>query len=118
MNETTKHANRLVELACNLANEIEALGMDKYEELFGKSLRIGIRTCSIDLRQGAKAIIQLQEDVVRQKERAEFSKVGEEEMKDFIVDIFGDENAYMLSDEHKEKLKAFVNDLFKEDEDD
>lgn len=104
---------KLAELSLQIANII-----DRNDEngncILAVELGYGYLALSGYLRSGAKAIADIQmdySDAINAKQMAELS---ESQMREFLTDIFGDEESETLDDEYKQKIKDFVIELLKE----
>lgn len=68
---------------------------------------------SISLRRGVKAVIDLQDDYSKALEYQNYAEIGEKAARDFLQEVFGDEEIDMINDEDKQKIKEFVQQLMK-----
>ena len=82
------------------------------------TLGAGGRVVSARLRAGAVSVIKLNADLHRARERERFQKIDANSCREMIIDIFGDETAVDLTDEMKSKIRKYVSDLMKDDEED
>lgn len=105
--------NKLVELSLRIANYVDEHGRNGDTDL-GDELGLGYRTLSSYLRDGVKAIVEIQEDYQIAMERRELAEINEEEIRDFLTEIFGDEEPETLNDEYKRKIKEFVGTILNE----
>lgn len=104
--------NKLVEISLRIANYVDEHGRNGDTDL-GDELGLGYRALSSYLRAGAKSIIDIQADYQLAIEKKELAEIGEQEMRDFLTEIFGDEESETLNDEYKRKIKEFVGALLK-----
>lgn len=81
-------------------------------------MHLGYRALSQYLRQGVKAIIDMQDAYANAKKEMNLATSSEQEARNFLKDIFGDEDIDSISDENKAKIKEFVSTLFCDDDDD
>ena len=107
---------KLAELSLKIANVIDRQG-EKRNFSFADELNMGYRALSIYLRQGVKAIVDIQENYSNVKEKMELAELSEQEARGFLRDIFGDEDIDSISDENKAKIREFVSELFCDDDD-
>lgn len=116
--DTFTDLNALAELCLNIANII-----DRRAEENGKGdydideLGMGYRAADYYLRQGVKAIVDIQNMYAYEKEKADLAKISEQVANDFVKDIFGDEEVTSINDKDKERIRQFVQDIYKEWED-
>lgn len=100
--------NRLINIMIDLADIADA-GKGDFPYL--DSLGMGCRALSGYIRQGVKDIIDLEHDYYNQINRTEYAESAKKEMDEFLYDIFGEEEAYTLNDDHKQKIREFVRGL-------
>lgn len=101
--------SKLVEICLRIANIL-----DKDEDGTGSYLEeigLGRRALSVYLRDGAKAVIEMQGELTYAKDTAKYAKESERDMQAFLVDIFGDENPEFMSEDDKNQVKQFVREL-------
>ena len=77
-------------------------------------LGLGYLALSGYLRAGVKAIIDIQNDLANARADREYARISEQSMREFIVDIFVDEEPETLNDEYKKRIRDFVGELLKE----
>lgn len=109
MKSKTEDINYLVKICLDLANIVDRNGEDGVGYL--KDLKLGHRALSVSLRRGVKAIVDLQEDYSKAIEYREYAEIGEKEAKDFLKEIFGDDEIFTINDEDKNKITEFVRQL-------
>lgn len=107
--------NRLVKIILDIADVVDEKG-ENGETTYIKELSLGYRALSGYLRQGAKAVIELQESNRNAKDKLEYKNAEIEELKQVSGKIFGDIDLDYFSDEEIEKIKAFITKLIKEAE--
>lgn len=101
-------------LCYRMASLIDEKG-EMGDEFTLTSLGMGYRAASGVLRNGIMAVIDLEANYHQEKEKANLAKIGEDEMHDFIVDIFGDEDIYTINDEAKSRMKKLVEEINREE---
>ena len=104
--------NRLIEICLDIADYYDKKARDDYKDDMADSIGLGVRSLPSYLREGAKAIITMQTDYYRTEEMELHYKEQYEEQKEYMSDIFGDDEAENLYPEDKAKIKAFVKTLF------
>ena len=72
---------------------------------------LGYRAASDRIRNGIIAVIELSRECRNERERAKLAKIGENEMRNFMVEIFGDEDFYTVNDEIKDSIKKAARDI-------
>lgn len=77
---------------------------------FTDGLGLGIRSYSGYIRQGVKDVIDLKQENMQLKDELEFAQ---DELKEY-KEIISPDNFYDLTDEHKEKIKSFCEELLDE----
>lgn len=101
--------NRFLRIALDSA--LIADNADPVNNDFLNMLGCGIRTYSIYTREGVKAVIDLQEENVRLKDKVKFLEDDLKIYREFesIIDVGTIE---MLSEDEKAKVVEFINSLF------
>lgn len=66
------------------------------------------------LRDGVKSAIDIQDKYSSLKNRLNYTEESEKDARNFLEDIFGDREPDTLNDEHKEKIREFISNLFKD----
>lgn len=105
--------NRFLRIALNgasIADDADPINND-----FFNALGCGIRSYSNYTREGVKAVIDLQEENVRLKDKVKFLEGDLEIYREFesIIDVGTIE---MLSEDEKAKVVEFINSLFDKEE--
>ena len=107
---------KLAEISLNIANVVDRQGANDDCSL-ADSLGMGYRALSSYLRQGVKAIVDIQERCTGAQERAQLAEISEQSARYFLKDIFGDEEIDSVSDDDKNKIKEFVSALLNSEDD-
>lgn len=115
MSEIFKNLNRLAELCLNIARVAEEAAEENKKCVYLEDLKLGYKALSRHLREGVKAIIDIQEMYVHAKEVVEFAESGENKARDFLGEVFGDRNIECVNNEYKNEIKAFVKKLLEEE---
>ena len=108
---------KLAELSLKIANIVDRQGENDDFRL-ADSLGLGYRALSSYLRQGVKAISEIQERYSIAHEKTKLAEISERDARNFLIDIFGDEDIDSVSDESKAKIKEFISTLLYDDDDD
>lgn len=104
---------KLSEICLRIANIADRNGESGEFELCDE-LGLGYLALSSYLRAGVKAIADIQNDLANARESAHLARVSEESMREFLADIFGDEEPETLNEEYKKRIREFVQGLLKE----
>lgn len=110
--------NRLVDICMRIADETERNAHEK-EQIYVQEYGMGYRCITDGLRNGIKAVLDMQLEINNLKDNLKFARMGEKNARDFLLEIFGDAEVDTLNDEYKAKIKEFVQslDVYKEVED-
>lgn len=108
---------RLAEISLQMASIVDRKGESGKHEYLNE-LGYGYLALSGYLRAGVKAIADIQMDLANARSDAHLARVGEESMREFLADIFGDEEPETLNEEYKNRIREFVQGLLKEMDDD
>lgn len=106
------YVTRLVQTCLDIANIADEKG-EKNERILDE-LGLGYRALSGILRRGCKEIIDLQDSYHAAVEAKQLAKIGEKSAHDFLEDIFGDRDIDTINDKDKERIKAFVKQIYAE----
>ena len=105
---TRNYINELVRLCLDMAELADTHGEQNDEYDFLRELGLGFRAFSGTLRRGVIEIVNLQSSYHKEAENARLCKIGEEEMQDFVKDVFGDPEVYTINDKDKHRIREFV----------
>lgn len=114
MNTKTDYLNRLAELSLRIANLIDRRA-ENGDDSFPSELGYGYLALSGYLRDGVKAIADIQNAYSNAVEMRKLAEQSEHDARAFLVEIFGDEDVDSLNDEYKEKIRNFVAGIFSSD---
>lgn len=109
------YLTKLAELSLRMANIIDRNGENE-NFAFADEVGLGYLALSGYLRAGAKAIADIQMDYSNAKSKQKLSESSESQMREFLTDIFGDEESETLNDEYKQKIRNFVKELLKSED--
>lgn len=107
----TNYLNKLAEISLNIADIVDEDGKNNTISSYADTLGYGYLALSRYLRDGVKAIADIQMECSKAKANEALAKISETEMKDFLFDIFGDSEIHTLNDEYKNRIKDFVSSL-------
>lgn len=116
--EKSRKVNRLLELCLRIADWndrcVEAQGEYGFDSPLTKELGLGYLALSGYLREGVKEVINLQDALSNARSRECLAKVGQKSAEDFLEDIFGDREIDSINDADKERIRAFVAQIYAE----
>ena len=113
--QITKDINRLSQLCLNIANLCDrAAELDGIKEYISDNLGLGYRALSVYLRKGVKSMIDFQDMYSTSVEKKNIAELGEQSARDFMTDIFGDEDIDSINDKDKVRIRDFVQQIYKE----
>jgi len=113
--QITKDINRLSQLCLNIANLCDrAAEVDGIKEYISENLGLGYRALSVDLRRGVKSMIDFQDMYSSAVEKKNLAECGEQSARDFMIDIFGDEDIDAINDKDKSCIRDFVQQIYKQ----
>ncbi len=108
-----KNLDQLLSLCHELADYIDSRG-ESGDNFTLCGLGLGYRVTSGYLREGMKAMIDLEEAYHQAIEEKKLAMIDRDQMRDFIMDVFGDKEVYTLCDKYKERIKKFVEEINEE----
>ena len=104
------YITRLMQVCLDIANLADEKG--EQDEFILPELGLGYRALSGILRRGCKDIIDLQGKYHAAIEGKNLAKIGEKTAYGFLEDIFGDREIDSINDKDKERIKAFVKQIY------
>ena len=107
---------RLAEISLRIASITDRKG-ETGERSYLDELGLGYLALSSYLRAGVKAIADIQNDLANARSDAHLARVSEQSMRDFLTDIFGDEEPETLNEEYKKQIREFVQGILKDIDD-
>lgn len=111
MKSKTKEITNLIKICLDIANIADR--KDEEGNAYLEDLGLGYRALSISLQQGAKAVIDLQDDYSKALEDRGYAETGEKEARDFLLEVFGDQEIDTINENDKQRIKDFVKDIMK-----
>ena len=106
------YITRIIQVCLDIANIADEKG--EQGEFVLPELGLGYRALSGILRRGCKDIIDLQGKYHAAIEGRDLAKIGEKTAYGFLEDIFGDMEIDSINDKDKERIKAFVKQIYDE----
>lgn len=105
--------NELIKICLRSASVV-----DEYELInqYCKDMGLGIRSYSGYVREGVKAVIDLQAENMRLKDKVERLEDNIEDMESFLEDVIDVEDIHFLKPEDKAKIKAYTNQMLEVEE--
>ena len=104
---------KLAEISLRIANIADRKG-ESEELIYLDELGLGYRALSGYLRAGVKAIADVQEDLSRARANKNCAEISQQSMREFLTDIFGDEEPETLNEKYKQRIREFVQEILKE----
>ena len=105
--------SRLAELCLRIANVIDRHG-EKNDYEFSDEVGLGYLALSGYLRDGVKAIADMQMDYSEAVSMKNLAELSENEAREYLKDIFGEEDVDSLNETYKARIKEFAQSLFAE----
>lgn len=106
--------NSLLADVLNIADAVDRRA-EKENVIYLEALGLGYRALTSHLREGAKAIVDMEEELTEAREQVKNAKIEEQERTDFLKDVFGDEEvAESFIEEEKQRLRDLVAEIEKE----
>ncbi len=79
-----------------------------------RELGLGYRALTSYLRKGVQEVISLQMNYHSACAQRNIEKSIQESQKEYLLDVFGDEEPYSINDKDKQRIKEFVQSIFAE----
>ena len=106
--------NKMLGIVLRIADIVDRHGEKGEECYILDELGYGYLALSGYLRDGVKSAIDIQDKYSSLKNRLNYTEESEKDARNFLEDIFGDREPDILNDEHKEKIREFISNLFKD----
>lgn len=105
--------NKLIEICLRSASVV-----DEYELInrYCTDMGLGRRSHSSYVREGVKAVIDLQAENMHLKDKVEHLEDNIEDMESFLEDVIDVEDIHFLKPEDKAKIKAYINQMLEVEE--
>lgn len=111
-----KKLNRFLQICLDIAEWYDRKGEEE-RNFFGnemtKSIGLGYKAMTGYLRTGVKEVIDIQSKYHTAQEKAYYAKSNEKDKRNFLIEIFGEEEPETLNDEIKAKIKNAVHEILK-----
>ena len=110
MTDWSNKINRLIKIMLDLAN----ISDEEKETPFDRKMGLGYRAFTSYIRNGCKEIIDLQDNYYSALESKDYAERMLKSNEEFIERIFGDLNVTEFNDEEIARIKAVVDAIEKE----
>ena len=111
------YLNNMLKICLNIADYYDNKG-DTDEDFLGdeltRELGLGYRALTNYLRKGVQEVISLQMNYHSACAQINIEKSIQESQKEYLLDVFGDEEPYSINDKDKQRIKEFVQSIFAE----
>ena len=111
------YINNFLKIALNIADYYDNKGNndeDFLEDEMTKEIGLGYRALTSYLRKGVQEVITLQSNYHKACEQRNYEKSIQECQREYLLDVFGDEEPYSINDKDKQRIKEFVQSIFTE----
>ena len=108
-----RNLNSLLKDIMNIADAADRRAEDE-GIIYLEGLGMGYRALTSHLREGAKAIIDMQEELTMAREEAEIAETAKQECIYFLKDVFGDAEPDCFNEDERQKLRDLVAEIKKE----
>lgn len=107
----------MLKICLNIADYYDNKGdtdEDFLDDELTEELGLGYRALTNYLRKGVQEVISLQMNYHSACQQRNFEKSIQESQKEYLLDVFGDEEPYSINDKDKQRIKEFVQSIFAE----
>lgn len=111
------YLNNMLKICLNIADYYDNKGNEDEDFLddgLTKELGLGYRALTNYLRKGVQEVISLQMNYHNACFERNYEKSIQESQKEYLLDVFGDEEPYSINDKDKQRIKEFVHSIFAE----
>lgn len=111
------YLNHMLKICLNIADYYDNKGdtdEDFLDDGLTRELGLGYRSLTSYLRKGVQEVISLQMNYHSACAQRNFEKSIQESQKEYLLDVFGDEEPYSINDKDKQRIKEFVQSIFAE----
>ena len=111
------YLNNMLKICLNIADYYDNKGNEDEDFLddgLTKELGLGYRALTNYLRKGVQEVISLQMNYHSACAERNYEKSIQESQKEYLLDVFGDEEPYSINDKDKQRIKEFVQSIFAE----
>lgn len=111
------YLNNMLKICLNIADYYDNKGdtdEDFLDDELTEELGLGYRALTNYLRKGVQEVISLQMNYHSACQQRNFEKSIQESQKEYLLDVFGDEEPYSINDKDKQRIKEFVQSIFAE----
>lgn len=113
MNDKTNKLTSLVGILMKMACIIDRHG-ENGDSQFADEIGMGYLALSSYLRDGVKAIVDMQMEYSEAIANKQIAELSEQYARNYLKEIFGDEDIDSINERYKLKIKEFVQSLFNE----
>lgn len=108
--------NNMLRICLNIANLVDEWGQENNPagRVVTDELGLGYRALSSYLREGVKAVIDLQAAYRDAIERRDYAVMAKEEAENFLEDVFGDRDIDSINDDDKKRIRALCRQIAEE----
>lgn len=109
------YLNNMLKICLNIADYYDNKGdtdKDFLNDELTKELGLGYRALTSYLRKGVQEVISLQMNYHSACEQRNIEKSIQESQKEYLLDVFGDEEPYSINDKDKQRIREFVQSIF------
>ena len=109
------YINNFLKIALNIADYYDNKGNngeDFLDDEMTKEIGLGYRALTSYLRKGVQEVITLQSNYHKACEQRNYEKSIQESQKEYLLDVFGDEEPYSINAKDKQRIKEFVQSIF------
>ena len=111
------YLNNMLKICLNIADYYDNKG-DTDENFLDdgltRELGLGYRALTNYLRKGVQEVISLQMNYHSACAQRNIEKSIQESQKEYLLNVFGDEEPYSINDKDKQRIKEFVQSIFAE----
>ena len=111
------YLNNMLKICLNIADYYDNKGdtdKDFIDDDLTKELGLGYRALANYLRKGVQEVITLQSNYHRACHERNYQEDIQKSQKEYLLDVFGDEEPYSINDKDKQRIKEFVQSIFAE----
>ena len=111
------YLNNMLKICLNIADYYDNKGdkdKDFLDDELTKEIGLGYRALTSYLRKGVQEVISLQSNYHSARDQSNREKFLREGKEEFLLEVFGDEEPESINGKDKQRIKDFVQSIFKE----